>query len=317
MSLPDVTIVVPAFNERRFIADMVATLRRSTSDFRAQVIVVDNGSSDGTAEAAHSAGADIVLQRVGTVGAIRNEGALQAAGDVLIFMDADVFVTNSWSAGIQTAIREARKSRIVTGSWVAVPEPGSWIERHWFRPLERGRNSHINSGHLIVSKSFFWELGGFDAALVTGEDVDLSEKARKAGGLVIDNPTLKVIHEGYPKTVKSFFRREVWHGIGDCQTWRGFRNSKVALTGVAVLHMQAIGLLVTAVSGRPMWLIGSVLAATSISFAASVVRYKRVTLPTRLATTGLYYIYFVARGFSVYARAGGMASRRHERMVQR
>lgn len=317
MSLPDVTVVVPAFNERRFIADMMTTLRRSTKDVRAQVIVVDNGSTDGTADAARAAGADLVLEVPGTVAAIRNEGARHATGSVLVFLDADVFVTKAWAARIPGVIQEARRRRIVTGSWVAVPARSSWIETHWFSPLQHGGNSHINSGHLIVSRTFFWELGGFDSSLVTGEDVDFSNRARRAGGLIVDDASLKVVHEGYPKTLKSFFRREIWHGVGDCQTWRAFRNSKVALAGFAVLHLQVIGLLVAVLLKAPAWFIGAVLVSALISLAASSIRYKSVTLATRIVTTGLYYIYFVARGVSLYARAGMLGSRRHERLEQR
>src|SRR5690606_32421845 len=156
-----------------------------------------NGSTDETLALARSGGADVVLQAPGSVAAVRNAGATEASADVLLFLDADVFPTELWAQELHGTISRLKADeRLVTGSWVSVPDDCSWLERFWFKPLENGRNSHINSGHLILSRRLFEELGGFDVALKTGEDFDLSMRAKDRGATIHDDPKLKVIHEG-------------------------------------------------------------------------------------------------------------------------
>lgn len=307
---PDLSIIVPAFNEERFIGRQLGTLRRHTASLRTQIIVVDNGSRDRTMEIASRAGADIVLQRFGTVASIRNAGASLAEADVLTFMDADVFPTEAWAARIAYVVEQARAMPMITGSWVSVPEECSWIEKYWFRPLEHGASTHINSGHMIISKRLFAELGGFDPRLRTGEDYDLSIRARDTGAQLIDNVELKVIHEGYPKNVREFFGREVWHGTGDFQSLNGFLSSKIAMLGFVVLHGQLLGWTTSLLGGGPVWGALSTGASLVVSSLASAYRYRACSLRTRIVNASLYFTYFLARGLSMYAFLAGRGNSR-------
>lgn len=309
---PDVTIVIPAFNEERFIGRQLTELRRCTSHMPVRIVVADNNSTDRTRELARTSGADEVLAVSGTVAAVRNRGADAARGRVLIFMDADVFPTEEWAARLPKVVeRVAQDPALVTGSWVSVPSRPSWIEKYWFEPLENGANSHINSGHLIVSRELFTTLRGFDAGLRTGEDFDFSVRARALQARVVDDPSLKVIHEGYPKRLGEFVRREVWHGTGDCRSLRTFASSKIALAGFAVLHVLLAALVMAIWLDSPGWLLAGVGFGLAVSAAAAFVRYRRASLRTRLANVLIYYAYFLARGLSPYAaalRAGGKKS---------
>jgi cellulose synthase/poly-beta-1,6-N-acetylglucosamine synthase-like glycosyltransferase len=89
--VPDVSLIVPAYDEEEVIADKVANaLALDYPRERLQVIVASDGSSDGTAERARAAGADLVLELPpgGKVAAL-NAGAEQASGEVLAFSDAN------------------------------------------------------------------------------------------------------------------------------------------------------------------------------------------------------------------------------------
>lgn len=83
-----VSVVMPAKNESATVAAVVGTVRESHPDF--EVIVVDDGSTDNTAQLARDAGAKVVahLYSKGNGAAIKS-GARAAAGDVIVFMDAD------------------------------------------------------------------------------------------------------------------------------------------------------------------------------------------------------------------------------------
>jgi cellulose synthase/poly-beta-1,6-N-acetylglucosamine synthase-like glycosyltransferase len=89
--LPPVSLIVPAYDEERVIADKVANaLALDYPRERLQVIVASDGSSDATAERARAAGADLVLELPagGKVAAL-NAGAAAATGEVLAFSDAN------------------------------------------------------------------------------------------------------------------------------------------------------------------------------------------------------------------------------------
>lgn len=302
MPTPDLTIVVPAFNEERFIGRQVESLRRHTRQLAVEIIVVDNGSTDRTVELARAAGADMVLTQQGTVAAIRNSGVQRSAADVLAFMDADVFPTQQWAERIAAVVKEVRANPLLfTGSWVSVPDHCTWLERHWFKPLEHGKNTHINSGHMIVSRRLFDTLEGFDAKLRTGEDADISMRAISAGATLRDDLELRVIHEGFPQTIGEFLRREIWHGTGDWQTLRTLLSSKVAAVGFLVLHGQVAGWLTSLLTANPWYGIVATATSLGLSFAASRYRYPSADVVTRIITTGLYFGYFLARGLSPYA----------------
>lgn len=301
MIKPVLSVVIPAFNEERFIGRQLAVLRQHTTAFPVQIIVVDNGSRDKTRELARNGGADLVLEEQGTVAAIRNAGAQYAEADVLMFMDADVFPTEDWACHILKVIEQVRESRLLTGSWVSVPESCSWLEKNWFKPLEHGQNTHMNSGHMIISKRLFKELGGFDPVLRTGEDFDISMRACAAGAKLVDDVSLRVIHEGYPKTLAEFMRREIWHGTGDCQSWRVFFRSKIAVLGFLVVHGQLVGWVASLLLREPAWGLIAICGSLALSLLASVYRYRSVGLRTRIVTTVLYFFYFIARGLSPYA----------------
>jgi len=89
--MPHVSIIVPAYNEKVSIVATLSEIRQETHGLDAEIIVVDDGSSDGTSSLA-KAHADKVIchQRNRGKGAAMRTGAESAAGDVLVFIDADL-----------------------------------------------------------------------------------------------------------------------------------------------------------------------------------------------------------------------------------
>jgi glycosyltransferase involved in cell wall biosynthesis len=84
-----VSVVIPAHDEAPAIGDVIARSMAHTPA-PAEVLVIDDASSDGTAEAARAAGARVVrLERNQGKGAAIQRGAAEAVGDVLVFIDAD------------------------------------------------------------------------------------------------------------------------------------------------------------------------------------------------------------------------------------
>ena len=97
-----IAVVVPAYNSARFLADTIASVR-AQGDLPLEVVVVDDGSDDGTAELAESLGRDIRVIRQSNQGpaAARNAGVEASDAELIAFLDADdnMYVARSRNEG--------------------------------------------------------------------------------------------------------------------------------------------------------------------------------------------------------------------------
>jgi glycosyltransferase involved in cell wall biosynthesis len=83
-----ISVVIPAYNAAKHVADSVTSaLRQTLQPF--EVLVIDDGSTDGTAAAAEKAGARVITQKNMGVSSARNRGITEAKGDWIAFLDAD------------------------------------------------------------------------------------------------------------------------------------------------------------------------------------------------------------------------------------
>ena len=88
-----VSAIVPVYNGERYLADALASIREQGVDL--ELIVVDDGCTDGSASVARAAGARVVSQANGGIGAARNAGLAVAGGAFIAFLDAD----DAWTPG--------------------------------------------------------------------------------------------------------------------------------------------------------------------------------------------------------------------------
>lgn len=319
MNLPVISFIIPAYNEEQLLAQTITTIKQHLpSTYTYEIIVVDHGSQDDTISIAERQGATVYVKRDGSIAGLRNYGVRHSSGYILIFLDADVLLTDSWAETFPKVFESCRTNPLtVTGSWVGVPDRGSWIERFWFAPLAHERATHVNTGHLITTKTLFQVLGGFAEDLETGEDYDFSTRAKAAAAIVTNNPALSVVHLGYPKILRDFVRREMWHGKGDWSKLKTVFESKVVLLSVffAALH----GMILISLALRPsvtsistgIFLVGLICVASSIA------KYRRHGLLKVVVNSFLYYCYFWARGLSLILVALEPALRKRHRATTR
>ena len=305
--MTSVTFIIPARNEAALVGETVANIRQfAPPGVTWELLIVDNGSTDGTFETA-AAFADVrALRSTGTVGAARNTGVAAARGTTLVFLDADVRLTERWSRDIGRVLVDLQTSpRLITGSTVTIPPSPGVIERHWFYPATLQRRQYINSGHLIVTRAFFDELHGFDPALRTGEDFDFCRRGREAGGTVRDDRALEAVHLGFPQTLGSFARRELWHGQGDGGSLRNILRSRVACLSVLVAALTLGGPLLSVATHSVLPAVLGVGIAVLMSLAFAVRRTGRPNVTSWLVNTGLYYVYFLCRAAALLRRSDG------------
>ena len=166
------SIIIPAYNEENYLpATLDAIIAARPND--AEVIVVDNASTDSTRQIAEQRGATVVIETEHNIGKVRNAGAASSTGDVLVFIDADSIVR----PGIFEKIIEATNDKNCLGGAAAVEyEPIrnrtliSWFVKLY--PL-LGNWMKMRGGALQFCRAdIFRELDGFDSTIYVGEDID-------------------------------------------------------------------------------------------------------------------------------------------------
>src|SRR5947209_4906417 len=121
------TAVVPAYNAERTVGSVVTALLEQDAAPK-EVIVVDDHSTDETAEVARAAGARVIRPGGrGYAGGARNSGWDAADADVVVFVDADVVVAPGWSAGLMQALAEYPGGLIGCARRFTARTPWGWV----------------------------------------------------------------------------------------------------------------------------------------------------------------------------------------------
>lgn len=266
-----------------------------------EVILVDNGSTDGSSEILKTfqGRARVIEHRPGTVAAVRNQGVAHASGEYLSFIDADCTIEPTYyTLALQVFDSVAPAA---TGCRYDLPPNPHWIEEVWqiiHRRPKDGYVNYLNSGNLVVRKSAFEAVGGFDESLETGEDAELGQRLGRHGFRIYESHAVAAVHLGNPKTLRAFFRKHVWHGLGMFGTVNRTALDKplimtfchLFLTGGAILTLQ-----LSRIPPIPRLLCSLALMAgvPVASVAYRAVATRRVYRPVRAAL--LYWIYYMAR----------------------
>jgi len=172
------SIVVPAFNEERLIAQTLGCIRDALQGWNAEIIVCDNNSTDRTAEIARSAGAIVVFEPVNQIARARNAGAARASGDWLVFIDADSSPSRALFGHMASAIQSGRY--LGGGSTVAFANPQRDV-RFWvalWNALSRTTGWAAGS-FIFCDAAAFREAGGFNEALFAAEEIDFSRRMKR------------------------------------------------------------------------------------------------------------------------------------------
>jgi len=298
-----ISIVVPAYNEARFLRGLLQSVRQF-APAGVETVVVDNGSSDDTSAIAREHGCVVTkLDRRAFPSVARNAGVKACSGEILVFLDADVVLTAEWGVTL-TAMVESMRARpmVVTGDQYHISQRPSWLERVWFDSLRAKTPTYIDGGNLITTRAVFDKIGGFSEHLETSEDVDFCMRAISHGAELRVNQGFKVFHEGYPKTASGFVRRERWHGRSDFRTVNSLVRSKVAVATSVFLMLHvllALSLISALLFGQGF----QAVAAFSIlifllCLASCLQKFHRNSVSRVFANLPVMYLYYVGRSRS-------------------
>lgn len=299
---PFASVVIPVYNALQWIRACLDSVLAGLEEYGAgEVIVVDNGSTDGTyEEIAQRYGRQVRLfqEPKVTISRLRNLGAAQASGELLVFIDSDCVMAPK---AIEAAVEVLdRTQAAATGCMYDLPRNPHWIERTWDQ-LHRRRTdgwvNYLNSGNLYLRRSAFEQVGGFDEHLKTGEDAELCQRFWEHGLRIYEAHAVSAVHLGNPKSIGRFFGKQQWHALGMFGTAGKGLDKPVLMTVLHLLFVPA-GLLFAAVAPAALGLrllltLALINLVPLVSIAFRVLRGGSLRHP--LESLVLYHLYFAAR----------------------
>jgi hypothetical protein len=182
-----ISFIIPAHNEAVLIGRTLAALHQSAQaqGERYEVIVVNDASTDYTAECAREHGARVVDVNHRQIAATRNAGARSAAGDMFFFIDADTMAT---ARAVRAAVRALRGGAVGGGCAVRfdgpVPLYAAIMERA-VQPILLPLLRMAPGCFFYCTRQAFFNAGGFDEALFWGEEVALARRLKRQGRFVM------------------------------------------------------------------------------------------------------------------------------------
>ncbi|MFL6554177.1 MAG: glycosyltransferase [Chthoniobacterales bacterium] len=211
----EVSIIIPVFNQLEYTHACLASLQAVEEQTRFEVIIVDDCSTDRTANALPQIGGINYLRNEKNSGFVAscNRGAKKARGKYLVFLNNDTSVKPGWLTALLDTFKQEGRAGIV-GSRLLYPDgrlqeaggiiwrdASGWNYGKFDDPGKPEYNylrdvDYCSAAALMVPKALFESAGGFDSRYAPGyyEDTDLAFKIRQAGYRVLYQPLSEVIH---------------------------------------------------------------------------------------------------------------------------
>ncbi len=223
VSGPMVSAIIPALEEEDYLPGLLETIANQTYE-PIEVVVGDSSPPDSAAktrEICQAYGAKYVYVPQLNVSRGRNAGAVEARGEALVFIDADVLLSPTYIEAVVDALQQgavlAHGADMVGEN--ALFSTASVILRGWLKP-----SVHTTGRGIAIWRDAFWEVGGYDEALdpITGvrEDLDLGRKVRETFG----PGAIKLLRTAW---VVESPRRINLLGAGSWWKTRGVRDGRV------------------------------------------------------------------------------------------
>jgi len=302
------SVIVPVLNAKKYLRASLDSILEAVQRYgNAELIVLDNGSDDGSHEillTEYGSRAQIQQVRGVTVGGLRNIGAGLADGEFLTFIDSDCRIAPDY---FEQALRVLQAGADVTGSQCALEDSPHWIEKTWHSLHAQARDGvvkYINSGNLVVKRQAFLKVGGFDDTMISCEDPDLGVRLGRSGFKIVQALAVRAVHPAGDKSIPMFFRKHAWRSMGMFGMFKNGWISKPVLTVLAHLVLCIAAVVNLFATPAPLWqrvVYFAVLInlAPVLTLLYRAVRAKTVSYSPAQAVL-LYHVYFLARIYAIW-----------------
>ena len=177
------SVIIPAYNEEKLLPATLANLHKAmdTLDLQGEVIIVDNNSTDNTAQIAKDHGARVIFEPFRQIAKARNRGAGIARSNIFIFLDADTILPPQL---LQKSLRLLGSGNYCGGGSVIrydskLPALANILVNLWNNLSTKG---NLAAGSFIFCLATgFKEIGGFDEQTFAAEEISFSRRLKQWG----------------------------------------------------------------------------------------------------------------------------------------
>ena len=313
------SVIVPVFEGAQTLDACLRALSVQTIESRRyEVIVVDDGSTDSSAEMAARYGVRVLNQEHAGAAAARNRGAAEARGQALLYTDADCEPSPDWIeqmlapfadpkvVGVKGAYRTRQHS--VVARFVQAE-----FEEKYDRQKAAGSIDFVDTYAAAYRREVLMAHGGFDPEFLMDEDQELSFRLARAGCRLIFHPAATVYHQ-HPATVGAYAWRKVQFGRWKVRVLarhpsKAFHDSYTPRTQKAqiVLAPLAAGAAIAAALGLLSWNVALIpVAAGMLSAIPLLIKAARQGWEVLMVAPLLILVRALALGLGL---AWGLAGR--------
>ena len=230
-----VSVIVPAYNARKTISQCIeALLSQKYPRENYEVIVIDDGSADGTADAVKAYPVKYMYQRNQGPATARNAGVREAQGEIILFTDSDCVPSDNWIAEMIKPFEDKEVVAVKGGyktrqkSMVARFAQIEFEER--FEMLKKTESiDMVDTYSAGYRKEIFLQMGGFDPyfPVANNEDTELSYRMSKLGYKMVFNPDAIVYHLNHPSSIRRYTKLKFWRGYWRTVVYKRFPEKMI------------------------------------------------------------------------------------------
>jgi len=320
---PEISVILPVLNGARTLETTLRALRNSRfEDF--EILVVDDGSMDGTDELLLRYGVDRVIRNAEPQGpfACRNQGADAAGAGILFYTDADVEIAPDTLDKVARHFREHQGTALIGLYGMRHPHrnPASVYKNSWIHYTYRQiapRADWFFTAVGAVRKSDWERAGRFDPGfrIVTGGgDIEFGHRLLSHGVEVVLDPSLEVIHHKR-YSLGALLRNDLLRAYGYSLLALRIAPGKASVKRLRIANVPSTFAMATALAGLMLLIWPASLAvpllvwpaiASLLAYLAANARFlnhvrKALSLKTSLAMVPILFLDHVAAGLGVLA----------------
>jgi len=322
---PFISVIIPAFNAAKIIHNTLSALKKqSYPKDLFEIIVVDDGSRDNTAEVAQKMSAIVLTQSNQGAGVARNLGAKRAKGEIILFTDSDCEPQEDW---IESMVDPFQNHEIVGAKGFYKTKQHEFSAR--FAQVEYEikcnmlKKEHyidfIDTYSAAYRRDIFLEAGGFDAVYTTasGEDSELSYKLSIKGYKMVAVPDAFVYHL-HPDTLYKYLKKKYRNAYWRVVTWKKYPSKIVKDSHtpnsykieVMLAPVLLFSILISLLWPSALWATGVILLLFLINETGFLLKLNR--FDSKLLPIAPLYLYLrgLTAAFGAVVKMGGLLTQR-------
>lgn len=184
-----ISLVICAYNEENYIGACLDYARINSGRNLLEIIVIDNASTDRTAEIAQTRkGVRVVREEKKGLTRARQRGFEEAKGDIIAYIDADTLMMPNWTDTVRDEFKKNTDLAVLSGPYIYY-DVGKYdkflVQLYWYLlalPVYWLVGYMVIGGNFAVRKTVLEKMNGFDTTIeFYGEDTDIARRASKFG----------------------------------------------------------------------------------------------------------------------------------------